>query len=359
MKRNSIIFIIGLLIGGLGVFAATYKKPSGKNNSRTSGAMNIVRQNNSGYKFIKPLLASGYSNQDDQPKLSSYEDVVETDVNNIIKDNPDVEVGFYFNDLTNLIWVGVHESDEFVPASTLKVPMLIAYYKLRETTEPHLFETKITYKGTDYDQNKNITSDKGIKPGQTYTIGEMLQEMIIYSDNNALEFLYNYRQDALKNIFDDLQAPFPSARVDIANKDFLSPKEWAKFIIVLYNASYLDRKDSESAMELLTKTDFNNGLVAGVPDDIMVAHKFGERRVGVGTASETDEMHDCGIVYYSPRPYLICVMTKGKSLDKQTQVIKQISEQVYTAISSGNVGALRITNMRQRELINYEFRITD
>jgi len=45
--------------------------------------------------------------------------------------------------------------------------------------------------------------------------------------------------------------------------------------------------------------------------------------------TEGVQLHDCGIVYYPQRPYVICVMTKGRDLDVLKNVIKGISEIVY------------------------------
>jgi hypothetical protein len=43
----------------------------------------------------------------------------------------------------------------------------------------------------------------------------------------------------------------------------------------LFNASYLNRENSEKVLNLLTKTDFKDGLVAGVNDkNIAISHKF-------------------------------------------------------------------------------------
>jgi hypothetical protein len=54
-------------------------------------------------------------------------------------------------------------------------------------------------------------------------------------------------------------------------------KDYATFFRVLFNSSYLNKKNSEWVLELLSTTEFNSGIVAGLSPDIQVAHKFGER----------------------------------------------------------------------------------
>ena len=88
-------------------------------------------------------------------------------------------------------------------------------------------------------------------------------------------------------------------------------------------------------METLVNVDFRDGLVAGVPGNIEVAHKFGEREVD----SQQTQLHDCGIVYYPKRPYLLCVMTRGQHTDdgavdeqKLQAIIKEVSTIVYNYV---------------------------
>lgn len=81
----------------------------------------------------------------------------------------------------------------------------------------------------------------------------------------------------------------------------------------------------------LAESDFTSGLAAGVPAGTPVAHKFGEREIDLVSL---DQIHDCGIVYYSKHPYLLCVMTQGTDINKQISAIKQISSSVYEQVSS-------------------------
>jgi beta-lactamase class A len=129
-------------------------------------------------------------------------------------------------------------------------------------------------------------------------------------------------------VFTDIGIKLP-AGAD-ADSDFMTVKEYAYLFRLLYNSTYLNREYSEEAIHLLTKTDFNAGLRAGVPDGVELAHKFGERSILAGDKSVTErELHDCGIVYYPKHPYLICVMTKGTDFDALSATIKSISSVVY------------------------------
>jgi hypothetical protein len=118
--------------------------------------------------------------------------------------------------------------------------------------------------------------------------------------------------------------------------DYMTAKDFSYFLRVLYNSTYLKKDLSEKALELLNTVDFKDGLVAGVPNNITVAHKFGIK----GDFANNDknqvvnrELHDCGIVYHNQRPYLVCIMTKGNSsLQDSESVLKNISSMIYQAV---------------------------
>ena len=88
---------------------------------------------------------------------------------------------------------------------------------------------------------------------------------------------------------------------------------------------------SEKAIALIADADYNKGIEAGVPVDIEVAHKFGEREFETGGLKQ---FHDCGIVYYPNNPYLLCVMTRGWAIDKLQDTISTISKMVYEEFNS-------------------------
>jgi hypothetical protein len=61
---------------------------------------------------------------------------------------------------------------------------------------------------------------------------------------------------------------------------------------------------------------YNDGLKAGIPANIELAHKFGERGIIGMNGREQKQLHDCGIIYYPKHPYILCIMTRGYERDK-------------------------------------------
>src|SRR5262249_44701587 len=100
------------------------------------------------------------------------------------------------------------------------------------------------------------------------------------------------------------------------------------FFSRIYNATYLNRYYSNYAMELLVKAHFPDGLEGGVPSNVDVANKYGERGIYEDGTLIGIELHDCGLIY-TDSPYFLCVMTKGNDESQLGSVIKDISAAVY------------------------------
>lgn len=337
-KKFITMFGCGLLVGViLTIVVVSTGMFGGENSGKQSAGVEYFTQDNLDFKFIKPLLNVEYINQEDSLRQFPLHQKIKTQVEQEIEKYSDVKIGFYFNDLSNAGWFGVNEDEKFIPASLLKLPMLISYYKLRES-EPDLFEKQIQFQGKDFNPDRNTTEASTVEPGNVYTVKQLLDTMIVDSDNNALELLYEFRKDALSEVFEDLQAPLPDTRNEIAAKDFLSPKEMSKFFLVLYHGSYLKKSDSDEALQLLSKVKYNDGLVAGVPSNTVVSHKYGERKIIIANGDVQNEFHDCGIIYFTKNPYKVCIMTKAKdqTIEEASEIIAKISKIVYENVATGN-----------------------
>jgi beta-lactamase class A len=275
----------------------------------------------SGYKYISPLLACS------DTKLSGLEDY---DLKNNITSLIDKKINsgevrylsLYFRDLNNGPWIGINENEKFSPASLLKVPLMMAYLKLAED-DPGILERKIKIEESMTQSfPQNIIPEKKIVSQQEYPVEELIASMIKYSDNTAANaLLNNIPAKDLGKIYSDLSIKLPGTD---GQENFMTVRDYSAFFRVLYNASYLNREMSEKALSLLTTSTFNNGLVAGLPVDTTVAHKFGER-----VLPNAKQLHDCGIVYHRQKNYLICIMTRGDDFTKMENTIKDLAALIY------------------------------
>ena len=174
--------------------------------------------------------------------------------------------------------------------------------------------------GVSAKQYADICPTHELELGKSYTVEELLELMLVESSNDPVKLLYDNIDAAyILGVYEHLGVDESVLFNGTVN---LSAKNYATFFRILYNASYLDTASSEKVLELLSKTNFDQGIVSGVPKGTEVSHKFGER----GSTAAQQQIHDCGIVYYPQHPYLVCVMTRGTSVDALTKAIVDISK---------------------------------
>lgn len=280
-----------------------------------------------GYKFTNPLLECEWSKALQTKELGLLKKELKEFVIRQTENKKANRIAIYLRDLNNGPWTGINERDDYTPASLGKVPVLMAYFRLAEA-DRQVLNKKIKFEGKISEQN--IPPPEIIQPGEFYTVEDLINRMIIYSDNNAYLLLYkNMDVNLIKKLDEDLGVGIGEIWTNPG--DFMSVKNYASYFRILFNASYLNKETSERALELLSRSEFKDGIVAGVPQDVLVSHKFGERSI---EGSETKQLHDCGIVYYPGRPYLLCIMTRGDDFKKLAEVIKGASSLIYNQIKS-------------------------
>ena len=319
------VLVAGLLFY-LGFFMGQKSSPQIKEDNSDTQTKEI-RQ--SGYNFINPLLECEVDNS--SPILKSSElKIKKTIQEDIVEKNPDADIALYYRDLKNGPAFGINEQAQYSPASLLKVPLMIAYYKYAEN-DPDIFKKEVLFDHASDNFTQQFQSKNHIEPGKKYTIEQLMEAMIKYSDNEATNLLFqNMNSDDLNSIFSDLGISAP----DMYNPDnSISVKDYASFFRILYNASYLSRTSSEKALGLLSMVEYKNGIVSGVPSNTMISHKFGERESLSKDGKAIRQLHDCGIVYHPDRPYLICVMTRGKNFENLSNILVDISKIIYQEIN--------------------------
>lgn len=299
------------------------------NSSGNSKEEEIIRKSFN-YKYINPIIECNPDINQNNNFIPLRKEIINIINEEKAKNNISF-ASIYFRDLNNGPWFGINEKEYFAPASLIKVPILIAYLKKAET-KTGLLQEKIPLKILNIGDNiQNIKPSVSLAPNQEYTIEELLEKMIVYSDNDAYNTLAsNLTSEELIQVYQDLSVDISKAFTN-PNGNIITVKDYASFFRILFNASYLNQDMSEKALTLLTQTQFKNGLVGGVASNIPVAHKFGERKFL--DTGET-QFHDCGIVYFPKKPYLLCIMTRGTSLDNAEKAIRNISQKIYQYIDS-------------------------
>lgn len=299
--------------------------------SSSSSSIFSERRHQGSYKFINPLLECDSSvNFSQNASLSPLKTSLEKAISELQNNHQLSYASIYFRDLNNGPWLGINEKENFSPASLIKLPLAIAYFKEAEKN-PALLQESIEATISSKIEKQSILPRLTLSPDQKYTIDELIRRMIVYSDNQAYEILLNHIDNPLLvQTFTDLGIDI-SAGFTNPSGNIITAKSYAAFFRVLFNASYLNQEMSEKLLSLLSQVEYQNALVRGVNNpQIIISHKFGERTF---EATSERQLHDCGIVYYPEKPYLVCIMTRGQDFSKLSSAIAKLSQVIYESVS--------------------------
>lgn len=314
-----------LLAGCAGFFTGKYTGSNGLviktgESKVTDGA---TEQRLGGYKYINPLLECDNFEPLHLNSATRMQQKVTDYIAGVKQAGKAVFVSVYFRDLNFGPWMGINELEKFSPASLLKVPVMIATFK-KEDEEQGFLNKTVTY-SQPHEKNKQTGST--LKPGSSYKIGNLVQLMITQSDNEARILLQQTLGDEFVNkVMTDIGVN-TSGNMDSI---FVSVKDYSGFFRLLYNATYLSRSMSEKALQILSNSNNDKGMVAALPAGTLVANKFG---ISTGGGQGQTQLHECGIVYVAGSPYLLCIMTRGNNLQQLSTVISDLSFLVYNEVT--------------------------
>ncbi len=323
--------VVGIGIDGLfGVWHALFVRGG-------SVPVKIIREPMDGkYAYIDPLLMVDVSMAGQPSQFSALHTTFQSMLNKQQQNGTIDSASISFREFNTGQWVSINPNDTYSPASLLKIPLMIAIFRVAETN-PAILDRRIRYDGSFNlnDFEGVFTPSHPLQKGATYTVLELIQHMLAYSDNNATYLLsQQIDSDTENEVYTDLGLSLPTDPTN-PSVDFMTVKQYASFFRVLYSSTYLTRQYSEQALSLLAQSDFTYGIRAGVATSTPIANKFGERTQydSKGNIAE-QELHDCGIVYTKDNPYLLCVMTKAKTFAGAAQFIRAVSKTAYDFVSA-------------------------
>ena len=190
-------------------------------------------------------------------------------------------------------------------ASLIKVYIMGEAYQLKKEGKLDFNEQVIIHKA---DQRAWGSLDK-VPDGTKVTVRQLIEQMIVVSDNTATNLLidkigYDRVNGFIKNIgcTDTVlgRKMLDSAAAKAGRDNWTSPKDMAHFYELLYQGKLVDSKSDKEMIGILCRQQWNERIPGNLPHDLRIAHKTGE----LGNA-----IHDCGIIFGRNRDYVLCIMT--------------------------------------------------
>ncbi len=281
------------------------------------------------YDLINPMVDCYYNRSLDMASLKTFKGKIEQYLDELRLSKKEIKVAYYFRDMNNGTSMGVNEDADFSPASLMKVPVMIALLKEAESN-PGILSKRIRYIAKEMLREEESGSPK--KDGEYYSVMELLEQSIQYSDNTATGMLILLMGTEKITKVEDALKMHALLNVD-AGSNYMSVRAYANLFNTLYNGSYLNGKMSQKALELLSGSKYEKGIRAAIPPGIQIAQKYGKRDVyDMMNRKNTIQLHQFGLVYYPGKPFLVAVMTSGGNEEEKLKVIYDLTKISYDEV---------------------------
>ncbi len=256
---------------------------------------------------------------------------------------PNVTVAIAYQDLGTGITLYRYDRDRMHPASTMKVPVMLALFEAVDRGEMRLDqpvpvknEFQSIMDGSLYSLDPAEDGDPDLykRVGQSLPLEELIRRMIVRSSNLATNLLIERIgatrvTDLMRQIGAEDLRVLRGVEDDKAYQAGMNNVTTARDLLVVLRAllpgapgSPLSEASRQRMIEILEAQEFNEKIPAGLPPGVPVAHNTGDI---------TGIHHDAAIVFPpGGKPYLLVVLTRGIADEKEAnQVIAEISRALW------------------------------
>jgi len=257
----------------------------------------------------------------------------------ITKSGADVAV--YFKTLDGKAQWSLRADDVFHAASTMKIPVMIELFHQAQEGKLKLVDSlpirnefHSIVDGSPYMLNAADDSEGELykAEGQKRTLRELCELMITVSSNLATNLLIEkLGAENIRATVHELGADGMNVLRGVEdNKAFqkgLNNTTTARGLAILLEAiaegKAVDAASSNEMVAILEWQKFNEGIPAGLPKGIPVAHKTGDI---------TKINHDAAIVF-AKRPFILVILVRGMAEKKESAALMaDISKRLYEAV---------------------------
>lgn len=219
--------------------------------------------------------------------------------------------GIYFYDLQTGEELGINQHQIFTAASVNKVPIILDVLQASEKGAIAL-DDKYYLKSVDI-QDYGTGSMRYDTAGKVYSYHDLLKLAGKQSDNTAAFVLGRILGEEHLKLF----LKTNNLTKTSIKENETTPIEMAQLFKIVYQGQLLKKQQFiDIFYNVLTDTDFEERLPAGVPEDVRVVHKIG---------TEVGIINDCGIVFGS-HPYILCIFSQNTDEQQALRAVPEISQ---------------------------------
>ncbi|WP_233258374.1 serine hydrolase [[Phormidium] sp. ETS-05] len=249
---------------------------------------------------------------------------LKTQLQTLATKRPELIPGLFVLDIDNNSYVDLNGSSSFAAASTIKLPILIAFFQDVDAGKIRLDEMLTM-------EAKQVAEGSGDMqyqpPGTKWTALDTATNMIIISDNTATNMIID-RLGGIEALNDRFQSwgltstvirnPLP----DLEGTNTTSPKDLVQVMAMVNQGDLLSLRSRDRAFSIMRDTRNNSLLPQGLGEGAVIAHKTGDIGSAIGDAGMVDMK--------SGKRYLVAAIVQRPHNDANAEeLIRQISGTAY------------------------------
>ncbi|MBD2385944.1 serine hydrolase [Cylindrospermum sp. FACHB-282] len=257
---------------------------------------------------------------------------LKTAVQTLATANPNLTPGVFLVDLDTGSYIDVNGTTSFPAASTIKVPILIAFFQDVDAGKIRLDEMLAMQQAMIAGGSGNLQ----YKPvGTQYSALEVATKMITISDNTATNMLIarlggmealneRFRTWGLSSTIIRNQLP------DLPGTNTTSPRELGNLMAMVNQGNFVSMRSRDLMLDIMRRTERDNLLPSGLGVGARIYHKTGD----IGTM-----LADVGLVDIpTGKRYIAAVMVRRPNNDPRAEkLISSISRAAYQQLSQNPV----------------------
>lgn len=258
---------------------------------------------------------------------------------NLATANPSLTPGVFMVDLDTGDYVDINASTSFPAASTIKIPILVAFFQDVDAGKIRLDEMLTMEKEMVAGGSGNLRTQP---VGSKYTALDVATKMMTISDNTATNMLITRLggQEVLNGRFRSWGLTTTAIRnilPDLEGTNTTSPKELADLIAKVNQGNLVSMRSRDLMLDIMRRTERNTLIPSGLGEGARAYHKTGD----IGTM-----LGDAGLIDIpTGKRYIAAVMVKRPHNDPAAEkLIRSISQAAYENFSQTNVTPPTPTN---------------
>ncbi len=227
-------------------------------------------------------------------------------------------LGLYLVDLTDGRQFALYADEVMPTASTIKIAVLAELYRQAQQGKLHLNDP-YTVRREDIVPDSDIMG--GLTPGTTrVTLRDLATMVAAVSDNSAANVLIDrVGMDNVNAMLDSLVLPQTRLRrkmMDLkaaaqGRENVATPREIALLLAYIYQGKLLNKEMTDDLLQVLS-TNKDSPFRHALPPEVRSADKPGELEA---------VRNDCGIIFATNRPFVLCAMTTYDRDERQAEAI--------------------------------------